>query len=73
MEKVKLDTMEKVKLDLIIEIQGTELAGRVIYNNDLIVDMAQTLPELERSLKNLLFEFEGLEIENIKFEHIYEV
>ena len=61
--------MEKVKLALIIESEGTELTGRVTYNDNLIVDFAQTLPELEKNLKSLLFAFEGLEITAIEFEH----
>ncbi len=65
--------MEKVKLALIIESEGAELTGRVTYNDNLIVDSAQTLPELERNLKNLLFEFEGLKIETVEFEHFYDV
>ncbi|MEX8549386.1 MAG: hypothetical protein V5804_17425 [Mucilaginibacter sp.] len=64
--------MEKVKLDLIIENQGVELTGRVLYNDNLIIDIALTLPELENNMKKLLFEFEGLPIENIEFVHIYE-
>ena len=65
--------MEKVKLDLIIENQGVELTGRVLYNDNLIVDIALTLPEFENNMKKLLFEFEGLPIENIEFVQIYEV
>lgn len=63
--------MEKIKLALIIESEGTELTGRIIYNDNLIIDNAQTLPELEKSLKGLLWEFEGLEIETIEFEHYF--
>ncbi len=63
--------MEKIKLALIIEREDIELTGRVTYNDNLIIDNAQTLPELEKSLKNILWEFEGLEIETIEFEHYF--
>ena len=65
--------MEKVKLALIIESEGTELTGRVTYNDNLIVEIAESIAELEESMKNLLFEFEGLNIEEIEFEHFYDV
>lgn len=65
--------MEKVKLALIIETEGTVITGRVTYNDNLIVDNAKSVTQLEENLKKLLFEFEGLKTEVVEFEHFYDV
>lgn len=65
--------MKKIKLELIIESENSELTGRVTYNNNLIIDSDKSLLILENKLKNLLFEFEGLEVDRIEFEHFYDV
>ena len=65
--------MEKIKVELIIESQGSMLSGRVTYNDNLIVDSDPSLQKLEEKLKKLLFEFEGLEPKKIEFEHVYDI
>lgn len=65
--------MKKIKLELIIESENSELTGRVTYNNNLIIDSDKSLLILENKLKNLLYEFEGLEADRIEFEHFYDV
>jgi len=65
--------MEKVKLELIIESDNGLLNGRVTYNDNLIVDSANSLSELEEKIKVLLRDFEGLELNRIEFEHSYDV
>jgi len=66
--------MNKVKLLLVIERgEDSKLSGRVNYNNNLIVDFADTTKELESKIKFLLHDFVGLEQDQIKFEHQYDV
>jgi len=65
--------MNKLKLDLIIERGEHDLAGRVTYNDSLIVDEADNVHDLEEKLKLLLFEFENVEPETIVFEYFYDV
>jgi hypothetical protein len=65
--------MEKLKIELVIERAGKEVWGRVNYNDNLIVDVADNLPELETRIKNLLKEFEELEPESVSFVHSYDV
>lgn len=65
--------MEKLKLELIIESDNGVLSGRVTYNDNLIVDSAKSLPELEEKIKVLLHDFEDLEPNRVEFEHSYDV
>ena len=65
--------MKKLKLELIVERGEDSLAGRVTYNDNLIIENADTVNELEEKLKFLLVEFEGLKAESIEFECLYDV
>jgi len=66
--------MKSIKLTLTIEKQdGKELWGRVEYNENLITDFADTIPELETKMKSLLKEFENLNPESIEFAHQYDI
>lgn len=65
--------MKNIKLELIIESDQGILNGRVTYNDNLIVDSARTLPELEEKLKALLKDFEGIEPQATQFEYYYDV
>jgi hypothetical protein len=66
--------METVKPELIIEAdEGKELSGRVTYNDNLIVDSAGTIEQLEKNMKRLLQEFEGVEPSSVEFVHRYDV
>jgi hypothetical protein len=66
--------MEIVKIPLTIERQGgKELWGRVEYNDNLITDFAQTVAELEAKIKGLLWDFEELAPEQVKFIHQYDI
>ena len=65
--------MEKLKLDLIIERGENELSGRVTYNDNLIVDMAPTVTELEVQIAKLLEDFEGIDQREVEFNHLYDV
>ena len=66
--------MNKVKLLLVIERgEDSKLSGRVNYNNNLIVDFADTTKQLESKIKYLLHDLEGLDQDQIQFEHQYDV
>lgn len=65
--------MNKLKLDLIIERGENELSGRVTYKDSLIVDMAHNVADLEKQMKQLLHDFEGLDPDTVEFEHLYDV
>jgi hypothetical protein len=66
--------MEIIKIPLTIERQGgKELWGRVVYNDNLITDFAETIPELEAKIKSLLWDFEEIPPENVEFTHQYDI
>lgn len=66
--------MSAVKLELILERgQKGGLWGRVEYKKNLIAESAENTEKLEESLKNLLYEFEGLDPDSIVFEYKYDV
>ena len=66
--------MKSVKIELIIErSESGELSGRVTYNNNLIVDMADNVKQLESQMKGLLNDFEGVDPESIEFVYLYDV
>lgn len=65
--------METIKIDLIIERAGKEVWGSIHFNDNLITDFANNLPELELKLKNVLKDFEDIEPENITFGHFYNI
>ncbi|AWW32403.1 hypothetical protein DN752_20910 [Echinicola strongylocentroti] len=64
--------METVKL--VIERQGgKELWGRVNYNDNLITDHANTVPELEAKIKTLLRDFEDVDPDTVEFVYLFDV
>jgi hypothetical protein len=65
--------MKKIKLELVIERGDDTLAGRVTYNNNLIIENGSNVHELEEKLKNLLFEFEDLSQDRVVFSYFYDV
>ena len=65
--------MNKVKLDLIIEHGENELSGRVSYKDNLIVDMAHNVIDLEKQMKQLLYDFEDLDPDTVEFNYLYDV
>lgn len=60
--------MEKLTLTLENGDDGT-LWGRVLYDDDLLVDSAPTLEELQAKIKQLLFDFHG--VAEVQFELAY--
>lgn len=60
-------TMETIKINLTIE-KGEDhiLWGGLTYNDNLITDYAEHIPELETKLKSLLEDFEGIAPQQIK-------
>lgn len=53
--------------------ESRELTGRVTYNDNLIVDSADNIADLEEQLKSLLHEFEGVDPSQVVFEYQYDV
>lgn len=65
--------MDVQRIELIIEKGETGIWGRVNYNDNLIVEEAETLDTLQLNLKGLLKDFEGLEPESVVFDIRYDV
>ncbi|MET4081866.1 hypothetical protein ABIB40_001817 [Pedobacter sp. UYP30] len=65
--------MKKLKLEMIVERGEDNLTGRVTINDNLIVENADNVNDLEEKLKLLLFEFENVKPESVEFEHLYDV
>lgn len=61
-------------INLVIE-QGDDglLWGRVQYDDDLVVDSAKTVDELQHNLKGLLLELHGVQPESVEFEVQYDL
>jgi hypothetical protein len=61
-------------IQLIIEqAKVGELWGRVHYNNNLIVDRAENLEQLQANMKVLLADFHDLQTDSITFEISYDL
>ena len=66
--------MPKLNIDLIIESdENKNLTGRLTYKDNLIVDTAASVAELEENLKVLLKEFEGVNPSEVVFVPLYDV
>jgi hypothetical protein len=65
--------MKKVKIEMIVERGEDNLTGRVTYNDNLIIENAETVSDLEQKLKKLLFEFEDVDTDNVVFDYLYDV
>ncbi|MBB6324556.1 hypothetical protein FHS59_000171 [Algoriphagus iocasae] len=66
--------MEIVKIPLTIERgDSKELWGRMEYNENLIVEQAESISELEQKMKNLLWEFEEVEPNTVQFEYQFDI
>jgi hypothetical protein len=66
--------MEKRKIDLVLEQgEGTELWGRVNFNDSLITDYGRDVQEIEAKIKELLHDFEDIDPETIDFQYCYDV
>lgn len=66
--------MKTVKIPLTIERgEDKEFWGRVEYKANLLTDFASSVPELEKKMKNLLWEFEEVSPESVKFDHLFDV
>lgn len=59
------------KLQLILEKGDGKLWGRVMINDNLISDSAASLQTLERKLRKVISDFEGLD--NVEFEYAYDL
>jgi hypothetical protein len=67
-------TMKTLKINLTIEkANDQKIWGSLTYNDNLITDSAESIPELEIKLKKLLKEFEGIASEQVEFECHFDV
>jgi hypothetical protein len=66
--------MKTVKITLTIE-RGDDKTfwGRVEYKDNLITDQAESISELEKKIKNLLWDFEEVDPESVQFEHLFDI
>jgi len=65
--------MNMQNIELIIEKRDDGIWGRVNYNDNLLVEQADNLNDLEINLKTLLQDFEGVDPESIAFDLKYDV
>ena len=65
--------MKKKNLEMIIESQMGILHGRVLFQDNLIIDSGGTLQELEDKLKSVIFDFEEVDPGSIQFLYSYDV
>jgi hypothetical protein len=61
------------KLTLIVEKQDEGLAGRVLYDDDLIVESGNDLRSLEDKMGLLLKKFHGVNPGEVKFQYKYDI
>ena len=64
---------ELLPLELVVEGSDGSLWGRVVYDDNLIVENATTLQELTGKMKSLLLAFHDLEPANVQFKIVYDV
>ncbi|KQS27141.1 hypothetical protein ASG33_19260 [Dyadobacter sp. Leaf189] len=58
---------------MIVEGQDGSLWGRLVYDDDLIVDQASSIEELEMKMKKLLSDFHDLDAKQIVFNIEYDL
>jgi hypothetical protein len=61
------------KLTIIVEKQQDELTGRVTYEDNLIVEAATELGELEEKLRTLLKRFHAVDPDGVQFQYKYDL
>lgn len=62
------------KIALIVEnAKENEFWGRVHYDDDLIVESASSVPDLEKKMKKLLHDFHDLNPKEIEFDTQYDI
>jgi hypothetical protein len=60
-------------VEMIVEGQDGSLWGRVVYDDNLIVEQASSIEELEVKMRSLLSKFHNLNAEELKFEIEYDL
>lgn len=66
--------MNRIKIPLIIEKgRENEFWGRVEYQENLLSDFANSIADLEKKMKGLLWDFEEVSPESIEFEHQFDI
>jgi hypothetical protein len=61
------------KFTLIVEKQEQGLTGRVLYDDDLIVESGKDLRSLEDKMGRLLKKFHGVDPEEVHFQYKYDI
>ncbi|WP_276484100.1 hypothetical protein [Paraflavitalea pollutisoli] len=61
------------KLTLIIEKADTGFLGRINYENNLVIDEAESLEDLEKNFRKLLKKYHGIDPKELKFEFKYDL
>ena len=65
--------MEKIKIELVIERGDIDLSGRVNYDDNLIIVNGRNVEEIDLKMRELLFDFEQLNPNQVDFEISYDV
>lgn len=60
-----------IKLQLILEKQNEKLWGRVAINDNLVINAASNIPALEKKIRKVLLDFEG--IREVEFDYRYDL
>lgn len=60
-------------IELVIETGESSLWGRVSYDDNLIVDEAKTIEELQSKMRTLLFNFHELDPDSYEFRIEYDL
>ena len=61
--------MNEIDLKMIVEKDANTFWCTVNYNNNLIIDEADTIDQLQTQMKNLLFDFENIDPNKISFTY----
>ncbi|MBC7399627.1 MAG: hypothetical protein H7289_06755 [Mucilaginibacter sp.] len=61
------------KVELTVEKSNDRIWGRVIYNDNLIIDEATNLYDLQLKIKTLLFNVEGVDPKSVTFDLKYDI
>lgn len=66
-------TKEENTIELVIETGESSLWGRASYDDNLIVDEAKTVEELQSKMRTLLFNFHDLDPDSYEFRIEYDL
>lgn len=73
METKKSRHMKKALVKLVVEGDDGALWGRINYEDNLLVDEAETVEELQAQMQQLLLDFHNLDPNSYEFEIEYDL